>query len=222
MPPSSPSPASIARLVGLLIIGVLFLAAIGLFGMEFTHDEGHAALQQSVASSVLLDEARLAQVTFKIQVQDWKNLLLRGQNPADYDKYVTQFGETEAGVDGSLAALLASPLLPAPLRGEVTSIRAEHARLGAVYRDSMKKYDRTQPASAFAVDAGVRGIDQKLTQRIDAVAQQILGGERTRVAELKQQFDRRYRMLRTLVIAGTLGVLALLAGVVWRTRAAAR
>src|SRR4051794_5885794 len=93
VPPSTPSPASVARLVGLLIVGVLFLAAIGLFGVEFSHDEGHTALQQSVASIALLDEARLAQVTFKIQVQDWKNLLLRGQTPADYDKYVTQFGE---------------------------------------------------------------------------------------------------------------------------------
>lgn len=222
MTPAARSPSSIARLVGLLIVGVLFLAAIGLFGVEFTHDEGHAALQQSVASSVLLDEARTAQVTFKIQVQDWKNLLLRGQNPADYDKYVAQFAEAEAGVDGSLAALGSSPLLPAPLREEAAAIRAEHTRLGVVYREAMKKYDRTQPASAFAVDASVRGIDQKLTQRIDAVAQQILAGERTRADTLRQQFDRRYRMLRTLVIAGTLGVLALLAGIVWRTRSAAR
>lgn len=203
-------------------MGVLFLAGIGLFGVEFTHDEGHAALQQAVASSALLDQARLAQVTFKIQVQDWKNLLLRGQNPADYDKYVTQFAGTEKAVDGSLSTLMSSPLLPASLHDEVAAIRAEHARLGIVYREAMQKYDRTQAASAFSVDASVRGIDQKLTQRIDAVAQQILAGERDRADTLKQQFDRRYRMLRTLVILGTVGVLALLAGVVWRMRSAAR
>ncbi len=222
MPPSSHSPASVVRLVGLLIVGVLFLAAIGLFGVEFTHDEGHAALQQSVASSVLLDEARSAQVSFKIQVQDWKNLLLRGQNPADYDRYVAQFTETATSVDGALATLAASPLLPDSLRGEVAAIRTEHTRLGAVYREAMQKYDRTRAASAFAVDASVRGIDQKLTQRIDAVAQQILAGEHARADALKQQFDRRYRMLRMLVIIGTVGVLALLGGVVWRTRSVVR
>jgi CHASE3 domain sensor protein len=219
---AAPSPTSIARLVGLLIVGVLFLAGIGLFGVEFTHDEGHTALQESVESSALLDEARLAQVTFKVQVQDWKNFLLRGQNPADYDKYVTQFGKTETEVDGALGSLKSSALLSAPLREEVGAIQTEHARLGVVYREAMKKYDRTQAASAFAVDASVRGIDQALTQRIDAVAQQILSGEKTRVDALKEQFDRRYRMLRMMVIAGTLGVLALLAAVVWRTRAATR
>jgi hypothetical protein len=220
MPP--PNPASVARLVGLLIVGVLFLAAIGLFGVEFTYDEGHGALQQAVTSSTLLDQAREAQVTFKIQVQDWKNLLLRGQNPADYEKYVALFGQTEAEVNKSLATLGASPSLSDAQRTEVASIRAEHTRLGTVYRDALKKYDRTQPASVFAVDTSVRGVDQQLTQRIDEVAQQILAGEHTRVDTLNQEFDRRYGMLRTLVIASTLGVLALLAAIVWRTRFAGR
>ena len=222
MPAARHSTASTARLVGLLILGVLFLAGIGLFGVEFTHDEGHAALQESTASSVLLDEARTAQVTFKIQVQDWKNFLLRGHNPDDYDKYTKTFAAAETGVGNSLDALTASPLLPAALRDEVVSIRAEHKRLGAVYREAMQKLDRAQPASAFAVDASVRGIDQKLTERIDVVAQRILAAEHDRVDALKQQFDRRYRMLRTTVIVCTLAVLALLALLVWRTRAAAR
>jgi hypothetical protein len=206
----------------LLVVGILFLAGIGLFGIEFTHDEGHAALQQSVESSVLLDTARSAQVAFKIQVQDWKNFLLRGHNPGDHEKYVAQFAAAETRVEGSLESLIASPLLPTALHDEVTAIRTEHQRLGTVYRAAMPKLDQTQPASAFVVDASVRGIDQKLTERIDAVAQQILAAEREHVDALKEQFDRRYRMLRMLVAGGTIFVLGLLIVVVLRTRSAAR
>lgn len=215
----SRSSSSTTQLVGLLIVGVLFLAGIGLFGVEFTHDQGHAALEQAVASSTLLDEARSAQVTFKIQVQDWKNFLLRGHTPADHEKYVARFAAAEARVDASLDALLASPQLPAALRDEVAAIRAEHKRLGGVYREAMQRYEAAKPESTFAVDASVRGIDQKLTERIDAVAQKILDAERAHVAALQQAFDSRYRTLRLLVSMATVIVLALLVIVAWRARA---
>jgi methyl-accepting chemotaxis protein-1 (serine sensor receptor) len=215
----SRSSSSTAQLVGLLIVGVLFLAAIGLFGVESTHDQGHSALKQAVASSTLLDEARSAQVSFKIQVQDWKNFLLRGHAPADHEKYVAQFGAAEARVNASLDELLASAQLPAALRDEVAAIRAEHTRLGGVYREAMQRFEAAKPESTFAVDASVRGIDQKLTQRIDAVAQQILSAERARVAALQQAFDSRYHTLRLLVIAATIIVLGLLVIVAWRARA---
>jgi CHASE3 domain sensor protein len=214
--------ASTARIVGLLAVGILFLAGIGLFGVEFTHDEGNGALRQSVESSTLLDEARSAQVAFKIQVQDWKNFLIRGHNPGDYDKYVAQFASAEADVDKSLDALKASDLLPASLRDEVVAIRDEHARLGATYREAMKAYERGKLESTFSVDASVRGIDQKLTQRIDAVAQQILASEHKRVDTLKQQFESRYGTLRNMMVGATIVVFGLLILVVWRGRVASR
>ncbi|MGH8048602.1 MAG: hypothetical protein ACREKL_15285 [Chthoniobacterales bacterium] len=216
------SPASVARLVGLLIVGILFLAGIGLFGVQFAHDEGGKALRESVASSALLDEARNAQVTFKIQVQDWKNFLIRGHDPGDFDKYTTQFADAEAAVGKSLDALKASPMLPANLQQEVASIRDEHTRLGGIYRDAMKTFTPSKLESTFNVDASVRGIDQKLTQRIDAVAQQILADERTRVDAITAQFERRYDMLRKITVSAAIVVLALLALVVWRGRATAR
>jgi methyl-accepting chemotaxis protein-1 (serine sensor receptor) len=213
--------ASTARIVGLLILGILFLVGIGLFGVEFTHEEGDRALREAVASSTRLDDARTAQVAFKIQVQDWKNFLIRGHDATDYAKYVAEFGKAESAVDKSLGAL-ESGLPAGKLRDEVAAIRSEHARLGAAYRDAMKGYERGKLESTFAVDASVRGIDQKLTQRIDAVAQEILASEHARVSALTESFERRHGTLRNLMIGATIFVFGLLALVVWRRRGAAR
>jgi hypothetical protein len=214
--------ASLAKIVGLLVIGILFLAGIGLFGVEFAHDEGDKALRESVASSALLDEARTAQVTFKVQVQDWKNFLIRGHNPEDHEKYVAQFAASETAVDKSLDALKASPLLPENLKPEVAAIREEHTRLGAAYREAMGGFDPSKLESTFNVDASVRGIDQKLTQRIDAVAQEILAADSRRVDTLVIQFERRYGVLRNMMVGTSIAILVLLALVVWRSRPSVR
>ena len=42
-----------------------------------------------------VDEARVIQVDFKKQVQEWKDILLRGHNPNDLANYTKQFHEIE-------------------------------------------------------------------------------------------------------------------------------
>jgi hypothetical protein len=45
------------------------------------------------------DDARLLQVSFKKQVQEWKDILLRGADPQQLAKYRAQFDEQETATD---------------------------------------------------------------------------------------------------------------------------
>src|SRR5437879_2033521 len=47
-------------------------------------------------------------VTFKTQVQEWKDVLLRGKDPARLDKHWNAFARQEAAVDDKAKALLAT------------------------------------------------------------------------------------------------------------------
>src|SRR5438552_18511769 len=44
------------------------------------------------------DMARVLEVQFKTQVQEWKNILLRGHDPRDLDQYRTAFFSNETAV----------------------------------------------------------------------------------------------------------------------------
>lgn len=55
---------------------------------------------------VQIDTARHAEVELKIQVQAWKNLLLRGDDPKDYDKYKAEMADADEHVVAEMKKLL--------------------------------------------------------------------------------------------------------------------
>lgn len=71
---------------------------------------------------LLIEEELTAQLqvnfvlnTFKIQVQEWKNILIRGSNPSQFDKYLKQFKEQEIIVQDLSSQLISSTFLPKKL-----------------------------------------------------------------------------------------------------------
>lgn len=115
------------------------------------------------------DLARSSQVNFKIQVQEWKNTLLRGNDREQFEKYWTRFGEREALVQGNLkdlAKLLAKYDVP----NETVLAAAEtHLGLGRSYRDAIKQYDSNDPLAHRVVDKLVKGINRAPSKEIDGI-----------------------------------------------------
>ncbi|MEI6337887.1 MAG: hypothetical protein WCQ57_04800 [Verrucomicrobiota bacterium] len=209
------SPAG--QLVGLMLLSVFALALTGLFGIWYSHKNTDDALTHVGELTRLIDGSRKAQIEFKVQVQHWKNLLLRGQNPEDLATYTKRFEEQNQVVQKALAGVLASPELPAELRPELESITAEHGGLLVKYQAAAAPYSSSDPATIFAVDRSVRGIDQKLNERIDQLAGQLVALEARRLAELRAADEKLYRDLR-LVILIVSGVAVACAGALaWRS-----
>src|SRR5690606_1696349 len=70
---------------------------------------------------------------FKAQVQEWKNMLLRGKDPAQFDRYLAAFNGRERAVDArltELGALMRDLGLDATL---VDAARAAHQAAGKRY-----------------------------------------------------------------------------------------
>lgn len=155
-------------LATILLLATLFIGSRGLVinADGLTQNQHIMATEKRVALSI--DTARNAQVQFKIQVQEWKNTLLRGgQGQDSFDKYknafVTQSQKTQALLN-ELATLLPQIGLDTAM---VDNTRQLHAALEAHYLSALAQYDINDPTSAQRVDKLVSGIDREPTRMID-------------------------------------------------------
>ena len=84
----------IATKLGLLFAGMIIvfvLLGVTLLAQMKTVSNGYDALLASPVHDI--NAARVVQVNFKKEVQEWKDTLLRGHNPEDLAKYSKQFHE---------------------------------------------------------------------------------------------------------------------------------
>ncbi|HBN6128978.1 TPA: hypothetical protein L3M38_003997, partial [Clostridioides difficile] len=98
-------------------------------------------------------------VQFKLQVQEWKDTLLRGKQPDKLDKYWQAFQTRERTVD-TLAAQLVHQLPPGESRSLVEQFMRAHAAMGEGYRRGFDAF-KAAGFEPSAGDAAVAGVDRE-------------------------------------------------------------
>ena len=78
-----------------------------------------------------------AQVNFKKQVQEWKNVLIRGGDPALREKYFGQFEDREADLAAHLMRLLNFAILGDEPVGEIEQLIADLKQSGLAFREAL-------------------------------------------------------------------------------------
>src|SRR5258705_6819993 len=111
------------------------------------------------------DAARRAQLEFKIQVQEWKNMLIRGDDPQLLERHTKAFADTSKRVNAQLQSLNEQARALGMKAGLADKAIAEHDELDRKYNEAFKAF-RGDNASADVVDKTVRGIDRAATDHI--------------------------------------------------------
>ncbi len=149
---------------------LMLLIALGCF--KFLSGNIHAYQNLLAQEMLAASEVDQANLEFKIQVQEWKNVLLRGSDPAALDKYWNQFVEQETKVQQSLEALLAVPALEDEFRQQASRLKDEHRSLGQAYRQGRAAFIAAN-ADGKAGDAAVKGIDRAASEQMSALVKQL-------------------------------------------------
>ena len=158
-----------ARLMFLGVLAAIALIAVGLGGWRAT-DSSNARSAAAMARAAMLtdgiDAARGAQVEFKTQVQEWKNILLRGSDPEQLAKYTAAFKKSGAKTQADLksaGALLDKLAIRTTLVDE--ALKA-HGDLMTSYLKALEQFDGANPESPKLVDGLVKGMDRPPTVKI--------------------------------------------------------
>ncbi|WP_130926344.1 methyl-accepting chemotaxis protein [Pseudomonas sp. Sample_14] len=164
-----------AQILALLSGSLLAILLIALACFHYLSN-GVQSYSQLIAgplhTSQLIDEANLQ---FKVQVQEWKNVLLRGKQPADLAKYWSQFEERQRDVQNILGELAGQKGIEANLKSRIERLREEHRQLGTAYQQGRDAYVAAG-GDPSAGDAAVKGVDRATSEQMSAL-----------VAELREQ-----------------------------------
>ncbi|HEV3422739.1 MAG TPA: methyl-accepting chemotaxis protein [Paraburkholderia sp.] len=207
--------------IKLALLGAVLLAATMVVGLEGWHALSNTHTLQRQSAQTLqqfghaADTARVAQVEFKKQVQEWKDLLLRSADAAALATHTQAF---IAQSDKASAALqqLRSELsaLGVNLDGVDAAI-ATHASLQTSYLDALKHFDVADPNSPHVVDSLVKGIDRPPTAAIDAIVASVMQQAQASNARIDQAAEDAYRLACTLLLVVVLSALGIGAAAIW-------
>lgn len=190
------------QLLFLGVVAVFVLSGVLLIGQMHALTTGYDAVLAAPVHD--MEQARVVQVNFKKQVQEWKDTLLRGHNPEDLAKYSKQFHEKEQTVrDGAVA--LSKTVHDDEARSLLAQFIAADDVMSAKYETAYQAYV-AGGADFKAADKLVRGQDRAPTDLFDKVVARL----DTRVkATIAAQQDSAQRN-QTIALGVTAGLLALI------------
>ncbi|MGM0593912.1 MAG: methyl-accepting chemotaxis protein [Pseudomonadota bacterium] len=144
---------------------VLLSALYGFWGADQSLQRFQGLLETEVAA----ERATLHLLSdFKKQVQEWKNVLLRGSDPAQLEKYWGQFEHHERRIQQRAQQILG--MLPeGEVRQRLQRFRDAHKAMGEEYRAGLEAFRRSGFDSTVG-DRAVSGIDRTPTRMLDETA----------------------------------------------------
>ena len=196
---SSAAPRLQSKLLGAVSVGLAVVLVCALAGLA----TAWLKLSTEVPPEVALSrDAERLQREFRSQVQEWKNVLLRGHDDALRQRHVDAFDS-----EGRVVAELAQRVAASPdtrTRELAQAFSAQHAQLQQAYHGALQAFAEAQYDPA-AGDTLVRGKDRPVAAALDA-----LGEHTGKVAEAAVAAGSQ-EARHMLVVSGALTVAAAVA-----------
>lgn len=189
--------AQLLTLIGGSLLVILLIAFASFSFLSDDISKYQQLLKGPIETSRLIDEAN---VEFKVQVQEWKNVLLRGKSPEALSKYWQSFENQERKVQDILGRLVERSEHNPALSKQLRDLHEEHRRLGAAYRAGRAAYI-AGGNDPFAGDEAVQGIDRATSEQLSGLVIQQRDSALHRSETISEAADRK-------IVVGSLVMLA--------------
>lgn len=151
--------------LGLSTLGITAYLQLRSFNTVVDNTATHSKLR-----SEILVQIQGAAIGFKTQVQEWKNILIRGNDAEQFTKYVDGFVEAEILVQKHLENALELQKKEGEPTDAIVRLQKEHTELGKNYREALKNFDQENPNAGKVADKLVSGMDREASSQMQALA----------------------------------------------------
>jgi methyl-accepting chemotaxis protein len=203
------------KIIAIFAAGLLVVFGSGLYGIG----TGRSGLRQveSITGTAVEGGFAVAHMEsrFKVQVQEWKNVLLRGGDPAALDKHWSGFVKEEAEVRESGQAAL-KLLASEKSRDLVARFLAAHEEMGKRYRIGVEAF-KNAGHDASKGDAAVKGIDRAPAELLEQAVTLTRNDAKQQMAKAVKDMGLSFNIALALMATLALSTAALSAWAIVRT-----
>lgn len=159
-----------------LFLGVLVASSLILLSWESLnelssfHDSTIESFEQVEQNIDILTDLTHAHVIFKTQVQEWKNVLIRGNDAKQFDKYSARFQKSSDKVQELLAHAIQKLKSLGHNTQDIEKVKFDHEQLKTAYLDALKQFDSSDQLTGKMVDKSVSGVDRAASQGMTELA----------------------------------------------------
>ncbi|APA88885.1 methyl-accepting chemotaxis protein [Paraburkholderia sprentiae WSM5005] len=173
-----------------LAFGIALLAAstAGVFGVVEMNNAANAYERLIEVNGAQQRRIADALVAFKNQVQNGKDIIVRGKDPAQFDKYWSAFQKYEQASQSDTEKL-AYELPPGEVRARIEQFNVLHRQMGESLRQALVQFK----ASGFdigAADRAIDGIDRKPAILLRESGSKIVEQTSVAIADAKKKQTR--------------------------------
>jgi len=187
--------------------------AIGLFFLQHTIDHHEEQVRQLTDAQVEILEA---QYSFKLQVQEWKDVLLRGKNQKKLEMHWQSFEEQEQTVVDTISHV--ETTLPAGhARQLAADFLAAHHKLSGEYRKALAAF-KASGNDPFVGDAAVSGIDRIPARLLDETVKEISALVSSEQAKAGKEARTALIVASLSIILSVIGSLMVFRGIMRQSR----
>jgi PAS domain S-box-containing protein len=189
------------KFIFILGLALVINLVSGFYALYTYRDAASRSAEIRDHSFQVVNASLSAQVHFKKQVQEWKNILLRGHEAALYDKYLGQFLDEERHTRERMLALLSLLQEGTEAKQTARAFLEAHQRLGGLYREALQLFQPNNPSPHVAVDLQVRGIDREPTDLLDRVVAQVQQQNFQQLEEIAAQVNQAEKQVFIIIFA---------------------
>ena len=164
------------------ILGICISGGMGLHRLALIEEQLEDTLKNTRYGIHLMINVSQANIHFKTQVQEWKNILIRGDAPDAFAQYRKSYQESERQTQQELQTSLKEMKESGhPRVAEIEAVIKLHSELSALYSRQIGVWDVNDPNNTQRADRALRGLDRPATEAMNALAEGMEKDERSRI-----------------------------------------